>query len=316
MRTNNCTPPFEKNLISAAICVGLLAVTSNAQALILTADTLVTIPSNSSSNTDSGSNFAGSNSFLSDANGLSEARANGNDTGWMYSNSRGDGIFTAQSTIQQSVEFTNTTGSIQNYFFDFTINFGSLSSIAYIPLANEDFTTAGNEVSITLNGAEIFNSTAELTTNTSGASLITDGLVLGSYSPGSDSYNWGEYSDTLNLGTIGIGETFTLEYDITTFASSNIPYSECEGFDYSEGYGDAEGYGEAGGNDGDNGVSFCINNFVKSQFGDPNGFSSAPINNNTVTSSAVAVSEPSALFLLGGGLAGLAYSRRRKQRNR
>ncbi len=313
MRINNCTPPFEKNLISAAICVGLLAVTPNAQALILTADTLVTIPSNSSSNTDSGSNFAGSSSFLSDTDGMGQARANGNDAGWMYSNSRGDGIFTAQSTIQQSVEFTNTTGSIQNYFFDFTISFGSLSSIAYIPLVNDDFTTAGNEVSITLNGAEIFNSAAELTTNTSGANLITDGLVLGSYSPGSDSYNWGEYSDTLNLGTIGIGETFTLEYDITTFASSNIPYSECAGFDYGEGYGIAEGFGEG---NGGSAVSTCTNNFVKSQFGDPNGFSSVPINNNTVTSSAVAVSEPSALFLLGGGLAGLAYSRRRKQRNR
>jgi len=299
MRINDNTP-FKKNAISSAICVGLLALAPNAHALVINAIATSTLSTNNVTDSDTGNTNATADTAIQDSNGFSLATAQGNDSGWMYARAYGEGIFTSESSIQQSVEFTNTSTSLQNYFFDFTINFGSLDTRG-ISLIDDDLMTASNEVSIKLNGVEIFNSSAELVNNATGVNLTTSGLVLGSYVSGSDEYRWSPYNDKLDLGIIGIGETFTLDYDITTFASSNVASTICD-----DGYGDVGSEG-----------SLCFANWTRSQFGDPNGFSSVPINSNTVTSSspAVAVSEPSALLLLGGGIAGLAFSRRRKQRS-
>ncbi len=313
MKINDNTP-FKKNAISSAICMGLLTLAPNAHALVINAIATSTLPAISlaDSDSDTGNTNVFADTAIQDSSGsssgLSLATASGNDSGWMFARAYGEGIFTSESSIQQSVEFTNTATSLQNYFFDFTINFGSLQTRG-TSLIDDDLMTASNEVSIKLNGVEIFNSSAELKKNATGAGLTTSGLLLGSYASGSDEYRWNPYNDKLDLGIIGIGETFTLDYDITTFASSNVMPAVCD-----DGYGDDDGYGYGGvGSTG----SPCFSNWARSQFGDPNGLSSVLINSNTVTSSSatVTVSEPSALLLLGGGIAGLAFSRRRKQRS-
>jgi len=308
--------PLEKNIFTTAVCFSLLAVTSNANALILSADAnvqantvinpqVVDVDANSVNATNSA--YQGVHS--------SRAAGKGRDDGWMYSYAGGSGIFESQGHIKQRIDFTNDTGEAQNYFYDFTINFGSLTANSYEPLAAGDFVKAGNDVSITLNNVEIFASSAELTKTSTGSGLIANGAFLGSYSANSDYYSWDSYAGTLDLGVFDIGDSFFLEYDIFTNASSNVAASTCVGED-----------------GGDDELEFeirttntlvnyeCATNYGYSHFGDPNSISGIPqaptaMANNLYSSPASAVPEPSSLFLLGGGALGFAFTRRRQKTN-
>ncbi len=312
MRRIKRTAPFEKSALSVAICLGLAAMAPNAQAVQLNADATVTVDGSTTSDTDSGTVSVNASAYGFGVLGTANSAGRGNDSGWMYSRAGGNGIFSAQGYIQQSVTFTNTSGIAQNYFFDFTINRGSLSAYDYAGL-NGDFIQAGNDVAITLNGTAIFTSTANLRNDDSGANLVTTGTVLGSYSSGSESYFWGPYTDTLDLGVFGAGETFTLEYDILTFADGDIVNRVCDNDGYG-GYGEVgNGYGEV---IGDDGYGLCDMSYARSQFGDPNNINSIPAFTG-VTFTGVpttSVPEPGTLFLMGSGVLGLAFARRRKQR--
>ena len=302
--------PYSKSALSTAVCLGLVAISPNVQAVVLNGQATATSGASTESNFDSNptSLYVGANAF--DTTGDASAAAAGNDSGWMYSRSSGTNTFTASSNIQQVVDFVNVSPFAQSYSFDFTINQGSLSSYLYNTGSGYSITTS-NQVSIKLNGIEIFSSEATLTTNDSGSSLTTNGTVLGSYTAGSDFYSWSPFSGTLDLGIFGVGESFTLEYDIFTLATSNgVGSAEiCVG-----GYGDY-GYGD-GGEFGGEGYCYTEDaTSARSQFGDPNGLSSMPIDDTTVTGKQASVSEDASFLLFGAGLAGLAFSRRRKNRN-
>ena len=303
--------PFNKNILSTAVCMGLVAMSPNVQAVTLNANTSATSGTSTDMQADTQTNYVNVYSSAFDTAGSGGySTAAGNDSGWMYSSAGGSNTFLSTSNIQQVVNFTNTSAFAQSYAFDFTINFGSLTASNYAPTGLGEFVTASNKVSIKLNGVEIFNSEATLTTDDTGtSSLTTVGTVLGTYSAGSDYYSWSPFSDTLDLGVFGVGESFTLEYDIFTFANSNgSPNASCGGYGF---YGDY-GYGVdiiAFGGEG-----FCDRTSAYAQFGDPNGLSSTPINSSTVTSQPASVPEESSFLLFGAGLAGLAFSRRRRSR--
>jgi len=288
--------PFEKNALATAVCLGLVAISPNIQAITLTANTSADVLDGSPV-TDTQINPLVVNSYArkSIATGDSYSTAKGNDTGWMYARAEGQGTFSSMAQIQQVVSFTNTSAFAQSYAFDYTINLGSLTNPVYSQLSAGDFMSTSNKVSIKLNGLEIFNSEAALLTTAgtgpvNNSTLTTNGTVLGAYSANALNYGWGASSGTLDLGIFNVGESFTLVYDIFTYASSNLTYSSCSSL--------GDGYGCA-----------------KSQFGDPNGFSSTPVDGNTVIGTQVSsVPEAGTLLLFGTGLAGLAFTRRRKAR--
>lgn len=297
--------PFPKSALSAAVCLGLVVAASNAQAMVLTAEATVALPL-SAPVTESEIDPSYVSVYVGDygASGDAYASAWGDDSGDMFARSSGGGSFDADSSIRQSVEFTNTTATAQNYSFDFTINNGSLSAYDYNTLAVGEYVQAANDVAIMLNGVDIFTSQATLMLTDSGTTLTTGGIELGTYTTNSDYYSWGTYTGTLDLGIFNPGESFLLEYDILTSADSNISSSfGCE----SEGYGDF-GNGDWIGEE----FSFCYSNYGASRFGDPNSINGMPISPLTVTS--VSVPEPGMLFLLAGGVAGLAFAGRKRAR--
>ncbi len=306
MKNTPWAAPFPKSALSAAVCLGLIVATSNAQAMVLTAEATVTLPlSTSVTETEIDPSYV--SVYVGDygTSGDAYASAWGDDGGDMFARSSGGGSFDADSSIRQSVEFTNTTGIAQNYFFDFTINNGSLSAYDYDVLVSGEYVQAANDVAIMLNGDYIFTSQATLTSTDSGSTLTTSGVELGTYTADSDYYSWGTYTGVLDLGIFNPGESFLLEYDILTSADSNV--SSSFGCGYDDGYG-------SWGNDGwmEEEFGFCYSNYGASRFGDPNGINGMPISPLTVTS--VSVPEPGMLFLLAGGVAGLAFAGRKRAR--
>ncbi|MCF6218745.1 MAG: PEP-CTERM sorting domain-containing protein [Gammaproteobacteria bacterium] len=306
MKSSIWAAPFQKNALSAAVCLGLIAMVPAAQATILTASATVELQS-SAPLTDmaTGPSSVSVYSNGADSTGYAYGAAWGNDSGDMFSRASGNGFFSAESHIQQAVEFTNDSGTAQSYSFDFTINSGSLWAQNYATFGAGEYVQAGNAVAIKLNGVNVFTSDATLLNSEGGINLSTNGVALGSYVAGSNNYGWGTYTGTLDLGIFNAGDTFLLEYDIFTFTDSNVAtLSNCE-----DGYG---GWGEEIG--GDNEISCWFNSDGSSRFGDPNGINGMPITSHTVTGTPASVPEPGLLFLLGGGVAGLAFARRNRAR--
>ena len=232
------------------------------------------------------------------------ANARANQDGWMYSTAGGDNTFKSVSHVQQSLTITNDTGVDQNYSFDFTILAGSMDIWGgFDQFADDEVVAAGNLVSISLDGVELFGSSALLVGNNSGVSLMTEGSVLGSYSAGDNYYEWNQLTDSLDLGVFAAGESFTLTYDIYTAAAGIYDAASSgigeEGGCYYEGESEIEG-------------EVCDYAYAYSQFGDPNGVHGSPIAGNVQGTPVMSVPEPSLWLLMGTGLFGFAVARRRK----
>lgn len=306
------TAPFKKTLLAASVSAALFG-SAQVHAVILDATAQYALPGDSLADSDAATDPSSVSATVDQyggSTGTASARGAGDDTGWMYSRAGGSGYWTSRASIQQSLSVTNTTGVSQSYSFDFLINRGSLSAFFRGAPDTGEFAEAGNEVSIRLNGTTLFMSSALLRNDAAGVTQTTGGTVLGTYTPGSDFYNWGVYSDTLDLGVFSAGDSFTLTYEIVTFSAGLD-----DGFDCSAGYGDY-GFGdELPQLNAQPGGSRCYNNDGYSQFGDPNSLNASPaFLASNLQSTAANVPAPSALFLMGSGVAGLAFSRRRRNR--
>ena len=229
-------------------------------------------------------------------------RAAANQDGWMYSTVYGENTFKSIAHVQQSLTITNDTGVDQNYSFDYTILAGSIGMWgSYDQFADGEVLAAGNLVSISLDGVELFSSAALLVADNTGIDLQVDGAVLGSYTANDDYYGWDALSDTLDLGVLAAGESFTLTYDIVT-AAAGI-YTPVGNGNYCE----EDGYYI---DDSEEGCYDWASAF--SQFGDPNGVGQSPIAGNVHGTPVMSVPEPSLWLLMGTGLFGFAVARRRK----
>ncbi len=244
--------------------------------------------------------------------------ARGDDLGWMYSRSGGQGsYFSHYSVVTQNVELQNNSGSAQYYNYNFAINFGSLSAYDFGFTNATEYSTAGYEVVIAVNNVALWQSAFVLQTNQANGTLGSGtGTTLASYAIGESYFSWPEYFSNLDLGLLNIGQSLQLSYSIKTFVAGNHATS-CYG------YGDVPsavesqlsaltadencdgGYGEYGG------MSF--NGDTYAQFGDPNGFNSTPVmfKEDSFTARAQGVAAPGTLALAGLGLAGLAFRRRK-----
>jgi len=243
--------------------------------------------------------------YLWDGDNYASAEAAANQDGWMYSIAGGSNTFKSVSHVQQSLTITNNTAVDQNYSFDFTILNGSLSANGspVDSFTGVEFAAAGNLVSISLDGVELFGSAALLVVDSTGADFLTAGEILGNYTADSLTYYWGERSDTLDLGVLAAGESFTLTYDIVTAATGIYHFDGSSACNYG-GSSDAV---FAGGE-----RCFFDQSGAYSLFGDPNGVGQSPIAGNVQGTPVMSVPEPSLWLLMGTGLFGFAVARRRK----
>ena len=306
---------FKPNMLSVMIAgaLGLAHAPSYASLLnyTLTAETSYEQDANSDSNSDTGPVSAWSNISLYSAEANLWGSASGDSNGWMYSVSSGEGQdYRVDSSITQSVDVQNNSGIDLDYSYDFVINFGSLSAYNWGFTDADEYSQAGYVVEIALNNTTIWASAAELLTDLNGTTANFSGTQWASYSAGSDWFNWGEYSDTLNLGTLSAGSSFHLTYRISTFVAGNhlgcggigIVAFDSAGPDCDDGYGYGYGHGFTG-------SSYA-------QFGDPNNFNTTPVafsDDNITGRPTTSVPAPSTALILGAGLAGLAFRRRKNK---
>jgi len=301
-----------KSLIKTTCVLALLATPMLGNAALLTAEAYARTES-SVSNSDTSSTgevSASVNAPWSEYDGsTARSTATGDQDGGMFAKAELYGEDLSWARITQSVTFTNNTGVDQNYFFDFTILPGKLE-VAAFGYKFTEYGQAGYEINISMDGASLFESSAMVRIEGTGAlgtgggvvlpggssipeGLSKSGVDLGGGYTGNDEYGryvWGEYTSTLDLGVIQTGQEFTLEYDIYAYAKGRIE----------------ERWACA---DPECGL------LAISVFGDPNHLSKAPLTMAQLSyqpASPTSVPEPGLWLLMGTGLFGFAVARRRR----
>lgn len=129
----------------------------------------------------------------------------------------GDFSITGQYSFSESY-----VASMVNPVFSFNIVPGELAFYNLPALSGSDQLSASYLLDIRLNGVSIWDSYALLLINSSGQSLTQTGTTLTNAALTGNQYAWDSHSQSLTLNGINIGDTFTLDYDLTTIASSNI----------------------------------------------------------------------------------------------
>ena len=216
----------------------------------------------------------------------------GNDTGNFGSRSSGAGLFDIGGEYSFEESYAASTTS-----FGFHVVPGELAFSNSSSFTGTEYLTASYFLDIMLNGTSIWSSGATLEQTGSSVSLINQvGTSLGSYTAGSYQYTMNDFIGTLALNSFGAFNTSgfnTINYVLTTAASSNI--SDCS---ISTGGVDADGNHnpDVAGNGSSGGSVVCAGAIAR--IGDPFGVNSVP--------------EPGTIALLGLGIAGLAFCRRRK----
>jgi len=266
------------------------------------------------------------------------------DTGGSFgSRTDGSGIYDVNGRFIQNRTVINSSGSAMQYFYTFTLTDGQINASS-TSLAAGQFANAQFAVDILVNGLSLFQTSAQALTDSTSFSLVSGGtniFNLGSSCTSASSCGaaWGTQTFTLDLGILTAGASLDLTYDLSTRAWGNAAaeptlqtyepfiFTDADGntvFDCSGGYG-GEGYaaitiGETGGGGTFNPTTGLCELTVTTpigssiaRFGDPDLFSTQPIADFPITTSAVNVPEPGGIALIGTGLTGIAALRRRRK---
>jgi hypothetical protein len=148
----------------------------------------------------------------------------GSTSGNFGSRSSGSGVFDVMGSFTIVQSFTNTSALAQKATFNFEITPGSLSNFVASTFTGSQFVSAGIKFDIKKDGSSIWGSAATLTTNAGGTAYTQTGANL--YTPDATplSYSINGGSNSIDLGVINAGATFTLSYELSTFAQgSTVP---------------------------------------------------------------------------------------------
>lgn len=211
----------------------------------------------------------------------------------------GSGSFSASTSTRYSRTFTNTTGVAQLFNFAFHVDSGELG------IGGTGLGFADLLLQVSKDGVAVARDRTTRAQAADGSSTCaSDDLgSLASYmSCGSEYASDAVFN--VSMGMIGVGESFTLDYDIVATVSGDL---QSDG----GGYGDCPTLAAKGGlapafegcNNGGSGSATA-------RSGDPFGWGNPSNFNISPTAS---VPEPDTLALLGLSLAGLAASTRRRK---
>lgn len=210
----------------------------------------------------------------------------GDVDGNFVSGNAGTGHFVNLGQFNALSTFTATGGAVD---LSFHIAPGELT--LYHPnalLAGEDL-IAVYILDILFNNNSIWSSVAMVAEDANGVTFLEDGTSLAGNFSTPTSYGWGDYNNTLSLGSFNPGDLFTIEYNLTTFAGSSQLAADC--------------------------ASLNACNGAISQVGNPfavgGAINTLAINGATPVPTPDPVPEPEAWLLLSIGLAtGLRYALR------
>jgi hypothetical protein len=219
----------------------------------------------------------------------SYAYAWGNAQGRYLAHASGFGKFSSYASFQNTLTLTNTNSYATDYSVNIYLGPGSLGAYSD-EQSGSGF--AKYDLEIRRNGGEIlFASMASIDSNNT---LTTSGVLLNDALQTAHQYDWGGTELSLDLGELGIGESLSIDLKLVTSAFADF------GFTTTDEYGNYR-TGQASASLGES--------FTKDENALPGslGFVGVVEARHTIPL-------PGSLALVGIGIAGLGFSKRRLQR--
>ena len=299
------------NLIALS---GMLALPAQAtlvvNVLTATASTRVNalVPLVNGPQTDS--NYISQYASVFNDNSSASASAWGNSLGTYRASGEGMGVFESVGRFQRDVSLTNNNAFATDYSLNFFIYYGSMSASSN-GASGSGF--GSYDLSIKQNNSStLFASGAKIESD---GTLTTTGTTLSGAFQNGGSYSWGGTYVTLNLGSLAVGASTSINFDLVSTAFGNF------GFDGTGNNNGDGGYGCYGSEltrqVSDTSPTACTGS-VYASLGDPNDFFDNPGEPSqfvlTERPTGNQVPLPGSLPLLGLGLAVLAYSRKYRLR--
>ena len=226
-----------------AIGAALLTFSAGANAVVvLTADTTASTNGNAITPVNSsGPGYVNSYANGSGSLGYSYGYSFARDNGAYAVSSNAKGIATATATTSFGQSITNDSGSAQHYSMNFHIYHGFLSTAlnGNAVLSGTEFLKAIYSANISVNGSNVFTSSAMVKRDANSTSGSKTGVDLNAADSASDgALAWNDSYYTIDLGTVASGGTINVLASLADETSSNVgTYTFDHGGCCSYGYG-------------------------------------------------------------------------------
>lgn len=230
----------------------------------------------------------------------------------------GTGTFSSQATFTKTLTITNNESYAQIYDLSYYIYGGSLSVGNWWwgnPGTGDTGSASLNFRIFDVNDVSnpLLSRNATLTLNSDTTNSFSSSGFIANYTPG-DNYVWtNSETGTKSLGVLAAGASKTISYELIAETTGNYHFVGNNNCCYECGYGDGYGYGDIMPTSVINECGYGAGSSY-AFLGDPDGINGQgqPGLLNVTGQRYNAVPLPNSLALIGIGLAGLGFARRRK----